>query len=1199
MNRITVRPYKAQFKDEINTDKEKVNIQFFDRTGVSAWVTRQSDRTETDGWIPRKAIDMEEAEIKAIEIQVAAKSAKNKTVPLRVEQLYRQRKIATMLDQIKALGKDHSKGKNAVLVGKETIPMRTTVAIMLQPHQSKCIKIEPVYKTEKFCMVQPNAKWNCSPDTEILDGSYEQSKGGYIIIRNTTGSPKHIKKRTILAEGLPIEFENIPFMDYETIQMLRINIVENKDTSSEKSKKEKSREDFRKKLEQADPRLKRVLMRFEEMFLEANPLDFETLDIPDVCLPEKDIMPECLPQPHRRVYSEQDEEAIRLYVEAGLLSGFLKATDSEFVSPLLVVSRPGSTKKRCCLDARLINEKLLKPLNYPMPSSQDIINRMAKNTIFSCLDARSAFNQLKLSNRSQKLVSFCVYLNGIRSVYTTTSLPFGVRSAPALYQKTIDGVLHKFNRPHSDADSYIDDLSLGSRSDGTRTDVEVHLEDLEKLLSRLWEVRMRLSFDKCFFLLRTVEYCGQEISEGTVKPSEKHRKAIANLPPFSVKDNTKNALGRYLGILGYHRKYGGKNYAEKEKRIRNCVEQFRKKEISAEKADESIKTYSEEIKTEILKAKLVIPEKTDIIFLNTDASNLSWGAAATVKEKGTVSFHGGTFNQRVIDTYSIFSKELLGLLYGLEANKEFVIRAPKVVVSVDNLAAVLSSTTTKPHTKSTDIMTIMRIQAFLGMCQGTVEIKHCAGSTNLCADFLSRLVYESEDMPIAHMARLHIKDSKEKVRVVMPSFTTQEGSMVIKENDIPLYVMLKEEHDLHHYSLQKTIDQLQERDREISKKIIKQVIAECGNCCAVPKKIAPYSKLTMTPTPFKPLKEITVDFVEPEVESSQGHKYILTTRCELSRFMTGTAVKTKGMKVVTNSLDNMFTILGIRASIVRLDNEFQSIWVNKWAERWGIKIHFRCAKNSRSIGVERIHEEIHKQWEKVMSSENPRSWHMRMPQIIDPLNKSVHGVTKMSPYKIIFGVAPSEICGKEIQVSDEEQKHRLKMHKLARDRTIAAKKKYSKDFKWPIVEKGQEIIVKYTDSRLEKERQGIALETSNSDNPRVEVHFPDNPPAKQNMGIHKGHIYMTKDPCANSYSQNTDKVLSERQVSQQAEISEENTSEKGKDTEKVAQPRSDQEKEIIENPQDNSKRRSTRNKRKPDKFFSLKKYFVAPKRTGW
>ena len=47
-----------------------------------------------------------------------------------------------------------------------------------------------------------------------------------------------------------------------------------------------------------------------------------------------------------------------------------------------------------------------------------------------------------------------------------------------------------------------------------------------------------------------------------------------NLKPFSVKENSKEAMLRFLGKVGYHRRFGGKDYARKEKDLRDIVNQY-------------------------------------------------------------------------------------------------------------------------------------------------------------------------------------------------------------------------------------------------------------------------------------------------------------------------------------------------------------------------------------------------------------------------------------------------------------------------------------------------------------------------------------------------------------------------------------------------------------------------------------------------
>ena len=1103
---VHASPFRKFYGDEITISRgDTVNILGVDKTKCMLKVSNG----EVVGWISRMSVKDSDLK-KAIEqkVKLESKSWVQTEIPQRIEQLYRQRRIAHMLEKIKGIKPEDR--KIGVFDPDTKVKFYTHETYSLDPHQSKIVRVLPKHKLNQFYMVEPNSVYLEHSEHEVLDGSYYEKQGGYMVVRNRSNARKILKKDTYIGDGYATKLEDLPFMDTETMSMLTMSIKTESDKSSEDSPKEKSRKRFLKKIENLDSDLRNVLTRFQDMFLDANPMEFETLNIKDLHLPERDDIPDHLPPPHRRTYSKEDEDAIALYLEAGLLSGFLKPIESEYSSPLLVVKRAGSDKKRCCLDARLINEKLLKHISYPMPTPTEIINKMAKNEIYTTLDAKSAFNQIKLSERSQKLVAFSVYLHGRRGTYTTTSMPFGIRCAPQAYQQTIDGVIHKFKRPFSDADSYIDDLNLGSRSDGKRTAREIHIEDLERLLSRLWEVGVRLNIDKCEFLKEMVIYCGQEVSKGTYRPSEKHRDNIRNLKPFSVKDNSKNALGRYLGVLGYHRRFGGKEYAFLEKSMRRTVEDYRKKKIKADEADEKIKELSEKIKHEILKTKLLVPDGTEKLYLNTDASKFSWGAVLTIKDKGIVSYHGGTFGQQVIDNWTIFSKEVAGLLYGLEYNKEFLFIAPEVEVSVDNMATVLSSTTTKPHTKNSDIVNIMRIQQLIGMCQGNVTVKHCSGNSNLLADFLSRLVYTEVDRPVAHMAALSPVESKDITvdKIFIPSI----GLISSKEPEEEQYVKLKEEHEAHHYSFDRTLNMLKERDRETNRKLIKRIIAECPTCCNIPRKIAPYSRLSLTPTPYRPFMEMSSDFIIADVESSQGHKNLLSLRCEFSKYVTAIPTKTRGILTVTECLDNVFNILGSRPETLAMDNEFNTEQMRSWAKRHNTKMHFRSVNNSRSIGVERVHKDVHKYFAKMMYNKNPRSWHTKIGDVVDPINKAVHSVTGMSPYKIVFGIPGARINNQKITDKSAEARKREQMYKMVRQRIITSKSKYSKDHEWPPLEKGEAVIVKYTDSKYEKERHGTVHIDSGSDSPRAEVYFPNNPPKYKVLGIHKGHIYKRLEP---------------------------------------------------------------------------------------
>ena len=85
------------------------------------------------------------------------------------------------------------------------------------------------------------------------------------------------------------------------------------------------------------------------------------------------------------------------------------------------------------------------------------------------------------------------------------SLPFGVASAPVIFQRTMDTILQGTPQVLC----YLDDILITGASQ------ESHLHNLEEVLSRLQEYGIRINASKCVFLQNSVEYLGHTIgSEG-------------------------------------------------------------------------------------------------------------------------------------------------------------------------------------------------------------------------------------------------------------------------------------------------------------------------------------------------------------------------------------------------------------------------------------------------------------------------------------------------------------------------------------------------------------------------------------------------------------------------------------------------------------------------------------------------------------
>ena len=117
---------------------------------------------------------------------------------------------------------------------------------------------------------------------------------------------------------------------------------------------------------------------------------------------------------------------------------------------------------------------LVTPLlidQYPLPKPSDLMTFLTGGQRFSKLDLCSAYQQIVLDDEASKLV----VINTHQGLYKYTTLPFGVASAPAIFQKTMDGILQGI--PHCIC--YLDNILVTGRSD------KEHVENLKRVLQSL------------------------------------------------------------------------------------------------------------------------------------------------------------------------------------------------------------------------------------------------------------------------------------------------------------------------------------------------------------------------------------------------------------------------------------------------------------------------------------------------------------------------------------------------------------------------------------------------------------------------------------------------------------------------------------------------------------------------------------------
>ena len=170
---------------------------------------------------------------------------------------------------------------------------------------------------------------------------------------------------------------------------------------------------------------------------------------------------------------------------------------------------------RMCLDYRGLNAVTIKN-KYPLPRIDDLFDQLKGAKVFSKIDLRSGYHQLRIKDEDIPKTAFRTRYGH----YEFTVMPFGLTNAPAAFMDLMNRVF----RQHLDefVIVFIDDILIYSKSP------EEHEKHLKIVLQTLKENQLYAKFSKCEFWLDRIIFLGHVISAKGVYVDPKKIEAIVN-----------------------------------------------------------------------------------------------------------------------------------------------------------------------------------------------------------------------------------------------------------------------------------------------------------------------------------------------------------------------------------------------------------------------------------------------------------------------------------------------------------------------------------------------------------------------------------------------------------------------------------------------------------------------------------------------
>nr|AAX96626.1 retrotransposon protein, putative, Ty3-gypsy sub-class [Oryza sativa Japonica Group]ABA92968.1 retrotransposon protein, putative, Ty3-gypsy subclass [Oryza sativa Japonica Group] len=288
-------------------------------------------------------------------------------------------------------------------------------------------------------------------------------------------------------------------------------------------------------------------------------------------------------RPYRMAANELAE--VKRQVDDLLQKGYIRPSTSPWGAPVIFVEKKDHTQ-RMCVDYRTLNEVTIKN-KYPLPRIDDLFDQLEGATIFSKIDLRSGYHQLRIREEDIPKTAFTTQYG----LFECTVMSFGLTNAPAFFMNLMNKVFMEYLNKFVVV--FIDDILIYSKTK------EEHEEHLRLALEKLREHQLYAKLSKCEFWLPEVKFLGHVISVGGVAMDPSNVESVLNWKqPKMVLE-----IRSFLGLAGYYRRF-----IENFSKIGRPMTRLLQKDVKYKWTEECEQSFQELKKRLVTVPVLVLPD---------------------------------------------------------------------------------------------------------------------------------------------------------------------------------------------------------------------------------------------------------------------------------------------------------------------------------------------------------------------------------------------------------------------------------------------------------------------------------------------------------------------------------------------------------------------------------------------------------------
>ena len=324
-----------------------------------------------------------------------------------------------------------------------------------------------------------------------------------------------------------------------------------------------------------------------------------------------------------------------------------KVEQSDWASPIVCVPKKGGSIS-ICGDFKVPMNRVLLDNPYPLPDTEDVFATLGGGTLFSKIDLSNACQQKELTADSQHYLT----VNTHKGLYAYQHLTYGIASAPAIFQSTMDQILQGMDKVRC----HRDDILI-------RTEPHEDLQVLDEVLTRLEKHGILAKRSKCEFMVLSVQFLGYRVDREGRHPTDE------KIAPIKGALSSKNVaeLRSSLGLLNY---YG--NFIPNLSTLLQLLHELPRKGVKWAWTEESEKAFVRS-KSELVTDKVLVPYDEKI--LACDASPYGVGAVIShVMDDGEerpIAFASRTLTKSERN-YLQIEKEALGIVFGVRKFQRYL-----------------------------------------------------------------------------------------------------------------------------------------------------------------------------------------------------------------------------------------------------------------------------------------------------------------------------------------------------------------------------------------------------------------------------------------------------------------------------------------------------------------------------------------------